>query len=174
MSGRAYEVSGSCIGSILEGSRAILAELQALVTVTNMAIPRRAVTGIDYNRALMIIAVLEKNGLRFYNCDVYINLVGGMRSKDPALDVAIAIALISSHKDIKLDNSTLFIGEVGLTGEIRPVQSIAKRVMEAQKMGFNRVYIPKDNVASLCNISRIQIIGLVGISELINTLKANF
>ncbi|MGN1118342.1 MAG: DNA repair protein RadA, partial [Acutalibacteraceae bacterium] len=152
ITGRPKDVSGSCVTCVMEGSRPILAEVQALVTATSFGNPRRMSTGFDYNRLAMIIAVLEKRaGYYFGNTDTYINIVGGLRIDEPATDLTIAMALISSLKDIPLSDSTIAFGEIGLAGEIRGVSCCEQRIIEAARLGFTRCIIPRHN---LKNISR--------------------
>ncbi|MBC8531968.1 DNA repair protein RadA [Gehongia tenuis] len=135
--------SGSAVFCALEGTRPMLVEVQALVAKTAFPAPRRTVNGVDYNRAMLLMAVLEKKLLYPLNSqDVYINVAGGMRLTEPAADLAILAAIASSLKDQPLPDDTVFLGEVGLTGEIRGVPNGDKRVMECRKMGYNRIYLP--------------------------------
>ena len=144
LQGRPRNVSGSCVACIMEGSRPVLAEVQALVSKSSFSTPRRMTTGIDYNRVAIIIAVLEKRlGFFFSSLDVYINIVGGLRIDEPAADLSIAMALYSSLKDKCLDEKLIAFGEVGLGGEIRNVSHIVQRVLEAQRLGFETCIIPK-------------------------------
>ncbi len=146
LSGRPKGVSGNCAVCVIEGSRPILAEIQALVTQTFFPAPRRSSTGIDYNRLQMILAVLEKRlGLRFSANDAYLNVIGGLRLDEPAADLAVALALISSLKDKVLPDDLVAIGELGLAGEVRAVGGIEQRVRECARLGFRRIVIPKKN-----------------------------
>ena len=144
LQGRPHNVSGSCVACIMEGSRPVLAEVQALASKSSFAAPRRMTTGIDYNRAAIIIAVLEKRlGFFFSSLDVYINIVGGLRIDEPAADLSIAMALYSSITDKCIDEKLIAFGEVGLGGEIRNVSHIVQRILEAQRLGFEICIIPK-------------------------------
>jgi DNA repair protein RadA/Sms len=146
LNGRPNGVSGSVIVSSIEGTRSILLELQALVCQTNFNMPRRTSVGVDYNRVNLILAVLEKRaGLNFWNQDIYVSVAGGMRISDPAIDLGIACAVVSSLNNKPLGDDLMIIGEIGLTGEIRGVTNVLQRVKEAAKMGFGRCIIPKSN-----------------------------
>lgn len=136
-------VSGSCICSAIEGSRPIMAEVQALVTKSGFGNPRRVSTGFDYNRMALIMAVLEKRaGYFFGTLDVYINLVGGLRLDEPAVDLAVALSLVSGIRDIPLDEDIVAFGELGLGGELRSVHGIEQRIIEAEKLGFSKCIFP--------------------------------
>jgi DNA repair protein RadA/Sms len=146
LNGRPDGVSGSVIVSSIEGTRSILLELQALVCQTNFNMPRRTSVGVDYNRVNLILAVLEKRaGYNFWNQDIYVSVAGGMRISDPAIDLGIACAVVSSMNNRPLGDDLMIIGEIGLTGEIRGVTNVLQRVKEAAKMGFGRCIIPKSN-----------------------------
>ncbi len=165
ISGRPKNVSGTCITGVMEGSRPILAEVQALVTPSGFGTPRRMSTGFDYNRMAMIIAVLEKRaGFFFGSMDSYINIVGGLRIDEPAVDLTIAMALISSLKDIPLNDRTIAFGEIGLAGEVRGVSHCEQRVLEAARLGFEKCVIPRHN---LRNISKrtLDLIEVVGVTN---------
>ena len=143
LEGRPEGISGSCAVCILEGTRPIIAEVQALVTPTSYPSPRRTADGIDYNRMCLILAVIEKRlGLRFSTCDVFMNVVGGMKIDDPAADAAIILALISSMKDIPVPHELIAMGEIGLAGEFRAVASVQQRVSEAKRLGFTQIAVP--------------------------------
>ena len=138
--------SGSAVAATLEGSRVFLHEIQALVGSTNYANPRRVAVGLEYNRLLQIIAVLEKKvGLNLSKQDVYVNVIGGIDVTEPAADLGIALAIVTCVRDVVFDTSTAIIGEIGLSGEIRAVNNIEKRINEAQKLGFKRIIIPASN-----------------------------
>lgn len=159
-------VSGSIIVATIEGTRPMLVELQALVCPTSFGIPKRAATGVDYNRVSLIMAVIEKRaGMQIQNQDIYINVVGGIRLNEPAIDLGIVISIASSFRDIEINEKTVAIGEVGLTGEIRGVSFIEKRIAECKKLGFNRIIIPKSNVKGLENMDDIKIIGVENVRE---------
>ena len=167
LSGRPSNVSGTCVACVIEGSRPILAEVQALVSKTSFGTPRRMSTGFDYNRTALLIAVLEKRaGYLFGNLDTYINVVGGLRLDEPAADLPISLALISSLLDKPIDDDVIAFGEIGLAGEIRAISNVEARVKEAQRLGFQKCLLPK---ASMKNLHQeqytIELIGLRSISE---------
>ncbi len=150
ISGKPKNAPGSCIACVMEGSRPIMAEVQALVTPTGFGTPRRMSTGFDYNRVSMILAVLEKRaGYYFGTTDTYINVVGGLKLDEPACDLSVAMALISSLKDSVVGDDTLAFGEIGLAGEIRGVNNCEQRVREAVRLGFSRCIIPHHNLKNL-------------------------
>lgn len=150
LSGRPKNTSGTCVACVMEGSRPILAEVQGLVTATGFGTPRRMSTGFDYNRMAMIIAVLEKRaGYYFNNMDSYINVVGGLRLDEPSADLTVAMALVSSLKDLPVNEKVIAFGEIGLAGEIRAVSNCEQRVSEAYRLGFDRCIIPFHNYKSL-------------------------
>lgn len=146
LSHRSEPLSGVAIAATLEGIRPMLMEMQALVAPASYGTPQRATTGFDARRLNMILAVLEKRcNLRISNTDVFLNVAGGMKVEDPSADLSVALALASSYYDTALSNKTCFAGEIGLSGEIRPVNQIEKRVKEAEKLGFETMFIPKFN-----------------------------
>ena len=150
LSGRSKNISGSSIACVIEGTRPILAEVQALVTTTGFGNPRRMCTGYDYNRYNLMLAVLEKrNGLFFSNLDAYLNIVGGMRLDEPAADLPVALSLVSALRDIPLPEDLVAFGEIGLSGEIRNVPRAAMRINEAARLGFKRCIVPKTNLKQL-------------------------
>ncbi len=170
LSGRSLNVSGSSITCVLEGSRPILAEVQGLVTTSGFGNPRRMSTGFDYNRMNLILAVIEKRlGYIFSNLDAYLNVVGGLRIDEPATDLSVAMALISSFKDKPLPADIVFFGEIGLLGEVRGVSRADARIKEIAKMGFKRCVVPRGSVAEL-NTCDIDIIEVSNIAEVINIL----
>ena len=143
LSGRPVGVSGSCALCVMEGTRPIIAEVQALVTPTTFPAPRRTSNGVDYNRLCLLLAVLEKRlGLKFSQCDIYVNVVSGLRLDEPSIDLAVALALISSIKDIPIPQSVLAMGEIGLAGEVRAINHIEKRLNESYRLGFDTIAIP--------------------------------
>lgn len=143
LEGRPANVSGTCVTCMIEGSRPILAEIQVLATKSGFSAPRRMATGYDYNRMVIIIAVLEKHlGLFFGTLDVYLNVVGGFHLDEPGVDLAVALCLYSSLLDKPIDEKTAAFGEVGLGGEIRGISNIRRRVQEAERMGFTRCIVP--------------------------------
>lgn len=140
------DVSGSVIVSTVEGTRSMLLELQALVAPTNFGYPRRTTTGVDNNRVALILAVLEKViGMQVQSQDVFVNIIGGLRINEPSMDLGIALAIASSFRNIPVDASVVVTGEIGLTGELRTVSFIEKRIMECEKLGFKKMIIPKGN-----------------------------
>lgn len=156
LSGRPKNTSGTCVACTMEGSRPILAEVQGLVTATGFGTPRRMCTGFDYNRMNMIIAVLEKRAGYFFNgMDTYLNVVGGLKLYEPAADLSVAMALISSLKDQVLNENTLAFGEIGLAGEIRAVNNCEQRIQEANRLGFTKCIIPFHNYKSLSKETKI-------------------
>ncbi len=152
ISGRPKNTSGTCVACVMEGTRPILAEVQGLVCATGFGTPRRMSTGFDYNRMSMILAVLEKRaGYFFNNMDAYVNVVGGLKLDEPAADLTVALALVSSLKDKAVDDKTIAFGEVGLAGEIRAVNNCEQRIAEAKRLGFERCIIPFHNYKSITN-----------------------
>lgn len=150
LSGRPKNVSGTCVACVMEGSRPILAEIQGLATTTGFGNPRRMSTGFDYNRMSLLLAVLEKRaGFYFSNLDTYINVVGGLKLDEPAADLAVSMALVSSLKDIVIPDDFLAFGEIGLAGEIRSVSHAEERVKEAARLGFGKCIVPKHNLDSI-------------------------
>ncbi len=147
LTGRPEKASGTCVTCVIEGTRPLLAEVQALVTQSFYNMPRRNSNGIEYNRAMMLLAVLEKrSGLRVGGCDAYLNVVGGLTIDEPAVDLAVVIALASSYKDKPVKDDLVVIGEVGLTGELRPVSGLGLRLTEALRLGFKTCIVPKNTV----------------------------
>ncbi len=150
LSERTNQVSGSCTMCVMEGTRPILAEVQALASTTSYPSPRRMSSGIDYNRVTLITAVLEKRlGLRFSSQDVYINVAGGLRVDEPSSDLAVCLALISAIKDIPVPDDVVAIGEIGLSGECRGVGFVENRINEAVRLGFGRIFVPYKNYIKL-------------------------
>ena len=147
LSGRSENVPGSVVVSSVEGTRPMLIEIQSLVCATNFGVPRRMATGLDYNRLVMLMAVLEKRvGLTLYNFDAYVNVVGGIRIEEPACDLGIAAAVASSFRNAPVDPGCVLVGEIGLTGEVRAVGQIVKRISEAARLGFKSIVIPGANM----------------------------
>ena len=150
LSGRPVNVSGTCVTCLMEGSRPILAEVQALVTKTAFGNPRRTATGFDFNRMALLLAVLEKRcGYFFGSLDAYINVVGGLRLDEPASDLSVALALVSNLTDRLIPDDLIAIGEIGLAGEVRAVNHIQNRVSEAYRLGFVRCMVPRHNLSQL-------------------------
>ena len=143
LSGRPLQTPGTCVVCSMEGTRPVLAEIQALVAMSSLNVPRRNANGIDYGRAMMLLAVLEKRGgLRIGGCDAFINVIGGLTLTEPAADLATVLALASSYKDKPLPDDLVAIGEVGLTGELRPVSHISARLAEIKRLGFTACLMP--------------------------------
>lgn len=144
LAGRPDGVSGSCAACVLEGTRPIIAEIQALVVPSVYPSPKRTADGLDYNRICLLLAVLEKRlGMRLSACDVYLNVVGGLRIDEPAVDAAVAMAIMSSMKDIAVPRDLIVMGEIGLSGEMRAVSYVKERAKEAYRLGFTRIAIPE-------------------------------
>ncbi len=158
--------SGSAIVVAMEGTRPILVEIQALVTPTMFGNAKRTATGLDFNRVSLIMAVLEKRaGLLLQNQDAYLKAAGGVKLNEPAIDLAIAISIASSYKEKGTKPTECFIGEIGLTGEIRRVSAIEQRVKEVQKLGFEKVYIPKNNLSGWKAPADIEVVGIATLDE---------
>ena len=173
LSGRPKNVSGTCVACTMEGSRPILAEIQGLVTNSGYGNARRMSTGFDYNRMSMLLAVLEKRcGYYFSSMDAYINVIGGLRLDEPATDLAVSLALVSSLKDLVVPEDVLAFGEVGLTGEIRSVNRAALRVSEAARLGFRRCILPAHNLRGLTlpEDCEIELIGVRTIRDAVAAL----
>ncbi|MBE5950450.1 MAG: DNA repair protein RadA [Lachnospiraceae bacterium] len=144
LEGRPEEEPGSVITTVMEGTRPILVEVQALVCQTNFNMPRRTAAGVDYNRVNLLMAVMEKRlGISLAGCDAYVNVAGGMKISEPGIDLAIVLALLSSYKNKAVDNKTIAFGEIGLTGEVRNVSMLMQRVREAEKLGYETCIVPK-------------------------------
>lgn len=166
LNGRPTDASGSVVVCSIEGTRPILIEIQALVTRTNFGLPRRTSVGIDYNRVNLLMAVLEKRaGLHLGDCDAYVNLAGGMKLGEPAIDLGVVMAVVSSFKNKVIDPGILIFGEVGLSGEVRGVSMAETRVREAEKLGFTTCIMPKANVESIQGTYQIQLLGVANIKE---------
>ena len=166
LNGRPTDASGSVVVCSIEGTRPILIEIQALVTRTNFGLPRRTSVGIDYNRVNLLMAVLEKRaGLHLGDCDAYVNLAGGMKLGEPAIDLGVVMAVVSSFKNKVIDPGILIFGEVGLSGDVRGVSMAETRVKEAEKLGFTTCIMPKANVESIQGTYQIRLLGVANIKE---------
>ena len=164
--------AGSVIVASMEGTRPLLVELQALTTPSVFGIPKRTANGIDYNRLAVLIAVIEKRaGIALGGQDVYLNVVSGIKIVEPAIDLGIVLACTSSYKNISIPQDVVVIGEVGLTGEVRAVNMIEKRIKEAEKLGFKRIIIPESSKTLLKDNFKLDIIGVKNINEAIKGLK---
>jgi DNA repair protein RadA/Sms len=171
LSERIFGASGSAVVSSIEGSRPLLIEVQALVSPTNYGMPQRNTTGFDYRRLTLLLAVLEKRvGVKLSTQDVFVNLVGGIKIDEPAIDLGIASAIVSSLRDIPMDSQTVVIGEVGLGGEIRAVNQPERRIQEAEKLGFTKVIVPKNNLRNLHKNLSAKIIGVETINDALKIL----
>ncbi|AMB99291.1 DNA repair protein RadA [Aerococcus urinaehominis] len=163
--------NGSAVVSSMEGSRPILTEIQALLTATAFGNARRTASGLDYSRVTLIMAVLEKRaGLMLQNQDAYLKSTGGVRLDEPAIDLAIAVAIASSYWEKETQASDCFVGEIGLTGEIRRVSRIADRIQEAERLGFERIFIPKGNLDGLEHFDKIKVLGVTTLREVLQTI----
>jgi len=167
---RAKDASGSCVYPAIEGTRPVLLEIQALVSSTSFQMPRRMAAGMDFGRMALMVAVLEKRmGLKLYNQDVYLNVAGGMRLVQPAADLAMAASIVSSFRDAPISDAVA-MGEVGLTGEVRAVGQIDKRLIESSKMGFKKAVIPKSNLGGLKAPQGIEVFGVRHVFEALDIL----
>lgn len=166
LSGKPEGASGSVVACSMEGTRPVLIEIQALVCQSNFGIPRRQATGTDFNRLNLLMAVLEKRvGLQVGACDAYVNIAGGMRLQEPALDLGILMAIVSSYKNRAIDDKTVVFGEVGLSGEVRSVSMAAQRVQEAKKLGFCHCVVPRSNFESVSEVEGIKITPVATVRE---------
>lgn len=166
---------GSVVAATIEGTRPLLVEVQALVAPSYFAAPRRMATGVDYNRTMLILGVLEKRaGLRLSNQDVYVNIAGGVKIVEPAVDLAVAVAVASSMKDLPVDPDTVMIGEVGLAGEVRGVCQVDKRIKEAARLGFKRAVISSNNMQRTNKQKDIEIIGVPSVFRAVEAAIGEF
>lgn len=166
LAGRPLNVPGSVVTCSMEGTRPMLVEVQALVSFTNFGMPRRTATGIDYNRVVLLMAVLEKRvGLQLISYDSYVNLAGGIKITEPALDLGVIAAIASSFKDQAINPHMVVFGEIGLTGEIRGISMAEKRVIECAKMGFKSCVIPKANLMGMKTVDGIKVYGVENVNE---------
>ena len=171
LSGRPMNVPGSCVVCSMEGTRPVLVEIQALTASTNFGMPRRMATGLDYNRVILLMAVLEKRaGMQVQTFDAYVNVAGGLKLDEPACDLGIIISIASSFRNLPVDPKTVIIGEVGLTGEVRGVNLIEKRIIEAEKLGFLKCIIPSENVKGIEIDTNIKIVPVDSIFEALDEL----
>ena len=171
LEGRNVDISGSAIVCTMEGSRGVMAEIQALVTPTGFGNPRRMTNGIDVNRVLLLIAVLEKRArMNLSNSDIYVNVAGGLRIDETAVDLGICAAVATSQADIPLPPDMIFIGEVGLGGELRGVSQLEKRINEAAKLGFKSAIVPKQSLRGVKIPNGFAAYGIKTISEMDNML----
>ena len=172
LSGKPEGASGSVVACSMEGTRPILLEVQALVCHSNFGIPRRTAAGTDFNRVNLLMAVLEKRlGLKLGDCDAYVNIAGGIKMNEPAIDLGIVLALISSYKDKPIDEKTICFGEVGLSGEVRAVNMAEQRVQEAKKLGFEVCILPEVCRKSMTEVKGIRLVGVSNLLDAMNYLK---
>lgn len=171
LEGKPQDASGSIVACTMEGTRPVLLEVQALVCQSNLAFPRRTADGTDLNRVNLLMAVLEKRaGLRVSSCDTYINIAGGIRMNEPALDLGIVLAVASSMKDVPIDEKTIAFGEVGLSGEVRSVTMPEQRVREAKKLGFDTVILPMSCMKQAARVDGIHLTGVRNVREAIQAI----
>lgn len=171
LSGRPKDACGCVVACTVEGTRPLMVEMQALVCHSNFGIPRRQATGVDFNRVNLLMAVLEKRlGLQMSGCDAYVNLAGGIRIQEPAVDLGMVMAIVSSFKNWPVDESTVVFGEVGLSGEVRAVSLAEQRLQEAVKLGFTTCVMPKANADMLKNTKSIKVIGVSNVQEAIELI----
>ena len=173
LEGRPENVSGTCVACVIEGSRPILAEVQALVSKSGYPSPRRMATGFDYNRLALLLAVLEKRcGYFFGTLDAYINVVGGLRLDEPAADLPVALALVSNLTDKPIPEDLIAFGEVGLAGELRAVNRVQMRIKEARRLGFQRCLLPKSSLSAINFDPGIELIGVSSLSQALSAALA--
>ena len=166
LSGKPENASGSVVACSMEGTRPILLEIQALVARTNFGMPRRTAAGTDYNRVNLLMAVLEKRlGMNLGNCDAYVNIAGGIKMNEPAIDLGIVMALVSSYRNRPIDEKTIVFGEVGLSGEVRAVNMPEQRVAEAKKLGFETCILPEVCMKTVKDVKGIKLLGVKSVNE---------
>ena len=171
LSGKAKDSSGSVVTCVVEGTRPMLLEIQALVTKTNFGMPRRTAVGVDYNRVNLLMAVLEKRlHIPLGEYDAYVNITGGIKINEPSIDLGLVIALESSFRNVPVDDKLICFGEVGLSGEVRSVNMVDKRIFEAKKLGFNKCIIPQVQLKETEGFQGIDIIGVKNLSEVSKVL----
>ncbi|HKM33238.1 MAG TPA: DNA repair protein RadA [Lachnospiraceae bacterium] len=171
LSGRPAGASGCVVACSIEGTRPLMVEIQALICHSSFGIPRRQATGTDFNRVNLLMAVLEKRvGVQVSSCDAYVNIAGGMKILEPAVDLGIVMAIVSSFKNRPVDESMVVFGEVGISGEVRAVNMAQQRVLEAKKLGFSTCVLPKSCADNLTDRSGIHIIGVTNIQEAIELI----
>lgn len=177
LSERTHGTSGSTVVASIEGTRPLLLEVQALVTSTSYGVPQRNTTGIDIRRLSLLLAVLEKRlGVPLGQNDVFVNIAGGVRVEEPAVDLAVAVSIISSLREVAVAQQAIAIGEIGLGGEVRSVSQIEKRVQEAVKLGFNQIILPRNNLKTLTRLPEggtTELVGVERVEEAIEVLLGN-
>lgn len=168
LAGRPKDASGTCVACAMEGTRPILAEVQALVTKSFFNVPRRTTDGFDYNRAALLTAVLEKRGgIRLGDCDIYLNVIGGLNIDEPGSDLPVLIAIASSFRDVPVDEHLTAVGEVGLTGEIRMVSNLEQRLSEIRRLGFETCIIPRNGSERICGPEGLRLLRVRNVREAI-------
>lgn len=172
LNGRPEEASGSIVACSMEGTRPILLEIQALVARSQLAMPRRTAAGMDYNRVSLLLAVLEKRlNLHLSGSDVYVNIAGGIRINEPAIDLGVVLAIVSSSRDRAIDEKVLAFGEVGLSGEVRAVSQAAQRVQEAKKLGFTTVILPEVCREQIGEVKGVRLIGVRSVGDAVQAIS---
>ncbi len=167
LSGKPKGASGSVVACLMEGTRPLLVEIQALVCDSNFGLPRRTAAGTDYNRVNLLMAVLEKRaGIHMSSSDAYVNIAGGLKVNEPALDLGVVMALISSFKNREVDENTIVFGEVGLAGEVRAVSQAQQRINEAVKLGFDRCILPEVSMKSVKDNGKIKLVGIKTVNDI--------
>jgi len=169
LNGRPENASGSVVACTMEGTRPLLIELQALVCHSNFGIPRRQTTGTDFNRVNLLMAVLEKrSGVQLSSCDAYVNITGGIKIQEPAIDLGIVLAILSSFRNKALNPKLVAFGEVGLSGEVRAVSMAKQRVAEAEKLGFEECVVPLVSLEECKKGSKIRVIGVSSVQDAVD------
>ena len=172
LSGKPADASGSVVACSVEGTRPILLEIQALICHSYFNNPRRTATGTDFNRVNLLLAVLEKRlGMQLSDCDAYVNIAGGIRMNEPAIDLGIVLATISSKLDLTIDEKTICFGEVGLSGEVRGVTMAEQRVAEAAKLGFKRCILPSVCLGAVKSVKGIELVGVSNVKEALEAIQ---
>ncbi len=172
LSGKPEDATGAVVVCSMEGTRPILIEIQALVCQTNFGFPRRQATGTDFNRVNLLMAVLEKRvGIQLSNCDAYVNIAGGIKIQEPATDLGMVMAIVSSFKNRSIDDKMVVFGEIGLSGEVRAVSMPEQRVLEAKKLGFTKVVLPESSMKSLNRLKGIELLGVRSVSDAIDLIS---
>ena len=172
LNGRPEDASGSVVACSMEGTRPILLEIQALVCHSTLAVPRRTAAGMDYNRVNLLLAVLEKRlNLRLSDSDVYVNIAGGIRINEPAVDLGVVLAVISSYKDRAIDEKVLAFGEVGLSGEVRAVSQAGQRVQEAKKLGFTTIILPEVCREQIGAVKGVRLCGVRTVADAVRLVQ---
>ena len=172
LNGRPEGASGSIVACSMEGTRPILVEIQALICQSNFGLPRRTANGTDYNRVNLLMAVLEKRaGINLSSCDAYVNIAGGIKMNEPAIDLGIVLAIVSSQKDVPISDKVVAFGEVGLSGEVRAVSMAEQRVQECRKLGFEKVIVPEACRSALKDVKGIEICPVENVRSALRVLR---